>query len=753
MSTFSRTVWENRGRPTNAPPDAQASSRPTEAQAPRHNLPTRLTRFIGREAMVLDIRGLLRENRLLTLTGTGGAGKTRLAQEVAADVFADFPDGVWQVELAPLAPTTDTAMVARAVITALGIKELAGQSAQEAAIEHLKAKQALLLLDNCEHLLGACAPLVAGLLEACSHLRVLATSRELLGITGEQNYRVPSLTLPDPRQSKKVTADKLASFEAVRLFVDRAALAQHGFKITDGNAPLVVRVCQRLDGMPLALELAAARTRTLPLEQIADRLDDRFRLLTGGDRAALPRQQTLRALVDWSYDLLTDAEKTLFARLSVFAGGWTLDAAQTVCDAAPLDAADIPDLLASLADKSLVQAEEQADGSVRYGMLETLRQYAAEKAEASREAAEVRARHRNWCVAMAEEADREIFGPDQILWLTRLETDHANLRAALDGFETTFPKVQDIEQRTVIAQQALRLSVSLGFFWQVRGYTAEARGCFAWILRASKGEVKSSLPASTVARAYCMAANLSLQQGDSDEARAHFAESLTLYRALGERRNIALVLGNLGIVAAGQKDWASAWTLLKEALDVARAWGDKIGIAAALCNLGHVATNRGENSVAWELLTEARELFRAVGENHGVAMTLNNLGDVAVAQGDCASAQPLFEEALALRRTLEDRRGISFSLRGLAEVRLLNGEAQDAVVLWAAADALRESIALTLPPVDQAKYEQGLEKARATLLTGDETAFSAAWDEGYALSWEQAVAYALGEGGDGNAER
>jgi predicted ATPase/class 3 adenylate cyclase len=395
-------------------PDLPAHFPPLRSlEAFRHNLPVQLTSFIGRKREMAEVKRLLAESRLLTLTGSGGCGKTRLALQVAADLLEEFPEGVWLVELAPLA---DPGLVPQAVASVLGLREEPGRSLTATLTDALRARSLLLVLDNCEHLLSACAQLVESLLHACPQLRVLASSREGLGIGGEQTYPVPSLSLPDPQRLPAL--DELQEYEAVRLFAERAGLSQPRFAVTAANAPSVVQVCRRLDGIPLAIELAAARMKALPVEKIAERLDDCFRLLTGGSRTALPRQQTLRALIDWSYNLLSEPERTLLRRVSVFAGGWTLEAAEAVCageaecaGAPPgplpgIKAWEVIDLLTSLVEKSLVMYEEQG-GEARYRLLETVRQYARDRLLETGEAAAVRGRHRDWCLALAERAEPE----------------------------------------------------------------------------------------------------------------------------------------------------------------------------------------------------------------------------------------------------------------------------------------------------------------------------------------------------------
>jgi predicted ATPase len=389
------------------------------------NLPVELSSFIGREREISEVEGLLAETRLLTLTGTGGCGKTRLALRVAGNLRERFEDGVWWVSLAPL---TSPDLTPKSVASALGMHEQPGRSTTEALSDHLRFRDLILVLDNCEHLIEACAALAEALLLCCPNLKILATSREPLGVAGEATWPVPSLSLPTAHRRPPV--EELVRYEAVRLFVERAAAARPDFAPTEHNAPVVVEVCRELDGIPLAIELAAARTKVLTIEQIAGRLGDSFRLLTGGSRTVLPRQRTLRATIEWSFELLPEEERTMFRRLSVFAGGFTLEATEEVCSGGGIAEEGVFDLLSRLVDKSLIVTEER-DGHARYRMLETVRQYGAEKLRDAGELQVIQQRHADFFLAMAEEAEFGMVGPDQAAWLGRLEEEHDNVRAAL----------------------------------------------------------------------------------------------------------------------------------------------------------------------------------------------------------------------------------------------------------------------------------------------------------------------------------
>jgi predicted ATPase/DNA-binding SARP family transcriptional activator len=783
-------------------PDLPAHFPPLRSlEAFAHNLPLQLTRFIGREREIAAVKRLLQQTRLLTLTGAGGCGKTRLALQVGVDLLEEHADGVWLVELAALA---DPSLVAQTVATALGVREGPGHPLTETLIDTLRPKQVLLLLDNCEHLLPACAHLTENLLQACPQLRVLATSREALGLLGEQSYRVGPLSLPEPRQLPPL--ERLQEYEAVQLFTDRAGLGQAMFALTAANAASVVQVCQQLDGMPLAIELAAARVKALPVEQIAARLDDMFRLLTGGSRTALRRHQTLRALIDWSYDLLSEEERALLRRLSVFAGGWTLEAAEGVCEGDVIEAWQVFDLLTSLVEKSLVIYNER-ERDVRNRLLETVRQYARDRLLEVGETASVQGRHRDWFLALAERAEPELGGPEARTWLDRLEAEHENLRAALawSGAQGHI-------------EAGLRLVGALAEFWFVRGYLREGRQHLAGLLALPGAEARTAARAKAL-RGVGLLASL---QGDHQAARALSEESLAIFRELGDRRGIALSLNYLGYVPPDRGNEAAKRALFEESLSIFREMGDKLGIADSLLNLGNLAAEQGEHEAAQMLVEESLAIFREIGHKHGIALSLrwlgraaqqegeyeaaralleeslaisqelgdkvgsaghlNRLGMLAHDQGDHVAARALFEESLAIYRELGHKDGMARSLgflglvanskgeyqaaraslneslaifrelgnkegivkdlEGLAAVAVAQGAAERAARLFGAAAALREAIGAPLPPDERADYERQEAPVRAAL---HEAAFAAAWAAGRAMPLDDAVAFALDE--------
>ena len=744
-----------------------------------NNLPQQPTSFIGREMQVAEVKALLAKTRLLTLTGAGGAGKTRLSLQAAADLLDGDGDGVWLAELAPL---SDPALVPQAVADVLGIKEQAGQPMARTVVDTLKTRRLLLILDNCEHLVDACASLAAGLLRSCPGVHILASSREPLHVAGEQTYRVPSLALPD--LSKPQTIAALSEVEAVRLFAERAQAVQPAFLLSDANARVVAQVCVRLDGIPLAIELAATRVRSLSVEEINARLDHRFRLLSGGGRTVLPRQQTLRALIDWSYDLLTDLEKTTLRRLSVFAGGWTLPAAEGVCSGGDIDASDVLDLLTGLVDKSLVVYGEQAEGAGdRYRLLETIRQYAHERLEENKEAEAVCSRASAWFLGFAEEAELHAKGPEQKAWLDRLDTEHDNLRASLSWFQ----------QEAEGVESGLRLAGALWHFWWIRGHYSEGRLRSGRALaRREETKPEGAEPEGTepervsekriaiaAAKALGGAAHLASEQGDSSAARVMYEESVTIQRQTGDYSTIGWALTGLGRMALIEGDLARAralceegmafrrqaedlWgiahsliclgfltisegglagaeALFREALTLQRQIGERIGGGWAVTGLAGVALCQKNYAQAQTLYSEGLLTFRQQGDQRGVAFALKALAAVAVCQGDFPGAQAPFCESLLISRRLGDPRSIAENLEGLADVACRHQPGR-AVRLAAAAFSVRENAGLRRPPAVAEKMDALMASACEAL---GESAFSAAWAAGRAMNRDEAIEYAL----------
>jgi non-specific serine/threonine protein kinase len=757
-----------------APPAVTSAHPMPSSPSQRHNLPNALTSFIGRTRERAEISGLLARLasgcRLLTLTGTGGCGKTRLALEVAGDLVGEYPDGVWLIELAALA---DGTLLPEAVASTLGLHEEAQRPLLPTLVHALRSRALLLLLDNCEHQLDACAQLAQTLLSACPQLRILATSREALGLAGETTWLVPSLALPEFHHLPELT--EMSRVDAVRLFVERAAAALPTFALTPANAAMIAQVCRRLDGIPLAIELAAARVKVVSVETLAARLDDSVGLLTGGSRTALPRQQTLRATIDWSYDLLLETERALFRRLAVFAGGWTLVAAEAVCSDTSVATNDVLNLLAHLVDKSLVTVDRPPSGAVRYRLLEPIRQYAHMELIESIEAPAIGQQHAHFFLALAEEAEEQLVGAEQVAWLNHLEQEHDNLRAALRWF---------IEHGE--AAPGLRLGGALWRFWRTRGHLSEGRAYLAALLALPSGSVLPELreraaawPAAR-AKALRVAGDLAAEQDEYAAAQALIEQSLALCRELADERGIARALGGLAILALALGDDARAATLYEEALTLSRKHGDQHLTAGILDGLGVVALNQGDDARAVPQVEESLALYRELGDTRGIADALRSLGWLALNQGDLARAAALLEESLALYRkhgypqyiawvlhslgsvallqgdieraatlcveslvlgrTVGDRYIIAWCLEDVAGVALAHGNPVQAAHLFGAAEGLRATIGARLLAFDRARYERTVTAVRAAL---DAAAFVAAWAAGRALPLEQAIAEAL----------
>ncbi len=686
-----------------------------------NNLPIQLTSFIGREREIAQVRGFLSTTRLLTLTGAGGAGKSRLAFQVAAEALEDFTNGVWVVELASI---TDPALVAQAVASVLSVSEEPTRPLTDTLQDYLRPRSLLLILDNCEHLRAACAQLATALLHECPNLRILVTSRIALGVPGETLWRAPSLSLPDP--GRLPSLDQVPQYEAVRLFVERARAGQQLFALTAENAPAVVKICHRLDGMPLAIELAAARTRVLSVEQIAARLDDRFRLLTGGSSSALPRHQTLHATMEWSYGLLSEKERKVFRRLSVFAGGWTLVPAEVICSGDGLESGEILDLLAQLVDKSLVTMETRG-GEARYRLLETVRQYSRDRLQEAGETDHVRRRHRDLYLELAEEGDAGLRGAHEGAWLRRLEVEHDNLRAALD-----WSKVEECG-----AEAELRLVRALEWFWHLLGNWSEGRTRLEEAIRRSSDQSRY-LPKALVG-----AARLAYRQGDRGRARVLCETGLALARALGDGGATACFLLWLGILAMAEADHARAMPLLDHSLTIYREIGDQWWTVEALSFLGTAAMEQHDYGKAAALYQESLAVSRETGNTNNIATALRNIGHLALRLGDHDRAEACYLETLLLYRHARAPGVITECLDGLARVASLRVAYERAARLFGAVEASLETLGGQLPLwSDISEHDRYVTATRAKW--GDAAAFATAWGEGRAMALEQAIEYALG---------
>jgi len=603
------------------------------------NLPTQLSSFVGRQGETTRIKDLMAVSRLVTLIGPAGTGKTRLALHVAADLTDVFPDGVWLVELAPL---SDPAMVPPAVAAVLGVREQPGTALVDALTESVGRRRLLLVLDNCEHLVAACRHMAETVLGRCPHLRLLSTSREGLALTGESLFPVPPLSLPDVRRFSPdgvIELDHLMEYEAIRLFTTRSQAASPGFALTPENAGAILEICYRLDGLPLAIELVAARTRHLSPDQIVQRLQDRFSLLV--NPRMLGRHQSLRAAIDWSYDLLAPGERGLFNRLSAFAGSFSLQAVEAICSGGEVNSGRVLDLLGSLIDKTLVVTEEGRFG-VRYRLLESLREYGTERLTAEGEREVFRRRHRDFFLHLAEEGEHHRHAPDLGEWLRRLEDDHDNLRAALAWSLETSQE----------AEGGLRLAVALRYFWMLRGHGTEAHAWFEKALGADEG--RPSIVRARVLNALAGVLGNLEGWGGGTRVESLYEESLRLFRGFEDKEGIGMVTTNFGSLAMVEGDFAKARRLFEEALALYQASGDRNGVAFLLFKLGNMARRQGDLIGALTSYEESIALYRDLGDRSGTARTLNAMGVTHRLQMDLTRARELLEESLALSEEMEE---------------------------------------------------------------------------------------------------
>jgi len=725
------------------------------SEAPQQNLPLQSSSLIGRAKELVELAGALNKTRLLTLSGVGGVGKTRLALALAEHVGGSYTDGTWFIELAALA---DAALTPQTVAAAVSLPLAPGAEPLSGLLTYFHARHALLILDNCEHLLAGCAALADALLRHCAHVQIIATSREPLGIAGELRWRVPPLAAPT---DECLAATELRRYSAVELFVTRVQSALPQFELSDGNAHNVGRICMRLDGIPLALELAAARARAVPLDVIAERLDQRFRLLTGGDRTAVPRQQTLAAAIGWSHDLLTDDERRLFRGLSVFAGGWTLDAAERICATDASAGGEVLDLLTRLIDKSMVVAEAGPRGIDRYRLLETLRQYGQERLAESGEGDGMRDRHFAYYLALVKTAHTEVAAPRQRDgWLRRLDADNDNIRAALTWGSERDPRA------------ALRLAVDASWHWWYRRRHLEGVGWLETLLE--------SAPDDTLlqARALAHIGLLAREYGDVERAQRVLSEARVRFDALGNRRGQAHVLNTLTLLCLAQERLADARAAATECLRLNQEIGDLARQGFALTHLGFVATVEEDFLAASHWHTQSLRLARSLGDRFRIMRqcyllgTIRRLlgdysaavelfaeaaplldaqdpwtrawewmfpGDLAVDQGQYARAAELYQQALDYNQRVSHRGGVSWVTQRLGILVIRMGDPRRGVRILAATQAI--SAPMLRGNVPELAYERrrALDDAR---VVGDD-AFAAEYSSGQALTLEEAALLAL----------
>jgi predicted ATPase/DNA-binding CsgD family transcriptional regulator len=744
-----------------------------KSAAPVHNLPAQLSTFVGREAELARLQRLLldRTSRLLTLLGPGGCGKSRLALQLATATTGHYPDGVWWVELAPL---TDPLLVPQAIALALNVPEQPRRSATELLVEHIRSKTLLLVLDNCEHLAEACASLTTTLLRACTQLQLLATSREALRIEGEVDYSVPPLSLPDMPNEKVLAPagedlERISHSEALRLFLDRARAVRPDIELTAQTAPALVQICRRLEGLPLAIELAAARVKMLQVEEIAARLEFSLRLLRRGRRSAPERHQSLTAALDWSYDLLSAAERALLRRLSVFAGGFTLESAQAVCSGEALERDEVFDVLSLLVDKSLVVVEVERQPS-RYRLLEPIREYGRNRLQEAAEMKAIARQHAAYFADLAERANPEMLGAQQALWIARLALERDNLRAAVQ---------RAVAQGDV--SQGVRFAAALAWFWYFAGSLNEGRRSVAGILDLA------GAAGQNVARAKALqvAARLAYFASDYEAMRAPIEESTMLLRKLGDRHELAHSLIFLGRTRIFQGDAIGARTALEEAASIFRAAadrpnlvvaitalttalmsladygaarssaeelrsisvasGDRISHQQALNDLGDIARCEANYEEAEKHYQECLTLLRELGIQNPTAAVLHNLGRAVLVLGNLERAKALFTESLALHQAHGDQPGVLEVLAGFAALIGAQGQLQLAAALEGAVAAQRDALGVPIWPAERIEHERSLERLRITF---DDAALAAAMAEGRHLSLAQATTLALDAAAD-----
>jgi non-specific serine/threonine protein kinase len=683
-----------------------------------HNLPALGTSFIGRDAEISECEALLARAPLLTLTGLGGCGKTRLALSVAERLIHEYPDGVWFVDLVPIA---DAERVVLAILSAVGVREESGTPPLETLERSLRDKRLLLVLDNCEHHMDACTRVARALLRAGGGIRILATSRETLRVPEGLAFEVPALRIPRLEDSNDVKA--LAAVESVRLFCDRAVQTLAGFALSERNAADVAEICRRLDGVPLAIELAASRVSVLAPKGIRSRLDHRFQLLGEEGAEAPSRHRTLRATMQWSYEQLTSEEQSLFRALSVFAGGWTFESAMAVCGM-DQDEFAVLELMTRLRGKSLVAADPGGSEVPRNRYLETIREYAQERLEESGEGGTVRERHLSYFLSLAEESVSRLTGPEQGAWLARLDAEHSNFAAALSYCFATNN-----------AAQALRVTGAIWRFWAARGHYAVGCRAVEETLRLDATREPTRARAETLAGG----GSLAFHVNDWTKGRAYCEESIAIFSMLGDVLGQARVLVTLGNHALGQSDYAAARSYYEQGLARFREVGNRRGIGVALSNAGRAAELQGDPQSAVRLFEEGLAIFQEIGDLSSSALRLSSLGQVLLQMGDPERARARLVECLAMVQELQDRRAGEFALERSAALLEASGRARDAAVIVAAAESLSQDMGNPLTPRERSERDALIARLRSALAKE----FEPAWAEGRGLKLEAAIGKAL----------
>lgn len=686
----------------------------------RTNLPGQITSFIGRETEIAEVRKLLSSNRLVTLTGVGGTGKTRLSLQIASTLLDDYPEGVWFIELAPLAHPE---LVAQTIATTLQLHESSERTAEQTVREFLAARQVLLLLDNCEHLIQICADLTSGWLQHCPGLKILATSREPLGIAGEIIRRVPSFSIPQDLNAMSYAA--LAQVESVRFFVERAQSVQPNFSLTPANVSDVAKICTRLDGIPLALELAAARVRGMGVDQIATRLDSRFRLLTGGSRSSLPRQQTLSALIDWSYNLLSPSEQLLFQRLSIFSGLFSLDAVEAVCSGNGLDEYDVLDLLQRLIDKSLVLVDVRHNQTY-YRLLETIRQYGRDKLLSADKVEDLANRHVLFFRTLAGQAAPALRGPEQVVWFQRLSVMAENFRTALEW-----------SLETDQTEHALYLAGNLGWYWFVRTVNNEGR---QWLQRAIQMPNSSAYPRFLVEALFQLVYHTWMQSG-GEQALPIAEEAVKVARSSGDPWCLGLALSVRSFIFIDLKNLDAALPDQEIAESLLQKNGDQWNYAHALLNRTRLAELSGDPESTLSLHRQAHELFRQIGDHFSYGLALRLYGEQLTAQGDVAGGEKALKQSLGMANDLQSKAETSGNLFGLMYPAIARSDHIRAVTLGYAAKALQQSIGIWKPAGDP-WLASVLNPCRAAL--GKEL-FETVCQKALEMSLDQVVVFALSD--------